>query len=602
MGDVLAKPGAPGSASTAHAGDSDNVTNFQVASCTLDAGVKIYSYRVDSVYSTAYRVLGGLNRTGAAPGEGTYHCTASPPNAVARLICRSPAPNPALRRACADEAEDDAGDAEGGAEGAEGAAPAPKKTRAKPARSVASTLSSASQLDGKTAASAAVSDPLFHKLCAKFDIGGARGLLLANMALHGSDGLSLLFDGEGELEHDDDAELAAAERTRRGEGAAPGSSWSPLAAADLVRLAPSPSEIHALGVCEALCSFVDGKMAELGQPNHYGEGIGVSAAQAADPSAGLDGQQPAGSASVSASAEPTAQPWVRDEAANSECGSYAEHDGAAAFGDDDDDDDERAREAEEYVSHLAAAVAGGGDEDDNGAGADLRLFGSLAAARGSSPARVAAQAAGAAGPVGECGDGAIVGYESEALDLYRGGAMPRGTGWAGPAHWRWRSAAAAGGEAKPAAAARGGRKAKEVLLLDVAKADHVANAAAVRVKPVRGTTKLTAAALSKAAAEPLTLPFDHRLTMDDLTALFGRPHVKATRLRVLRAGGTGNPGAEGTCSAHGLGAHGGGQGAFGEEAIAEGAGSDGALLAAVEPVVPSCPASRAPPLACCSAS
>lgn len=38
-------------------------TNFQVASCTLDASVKIYSYRVDSVHSEAYKMLGGLART-----------------------------------------------------------------------------------------------------------------------------------------------------------------------------------------------------------------------------------------------------------------------------------------------------------------------------------------------------------------------------------------------------------------------------------------------------------------------------------------------------------------------------------------------------------
>lgn len=37
-------------------------TNFQVASCTLDAGVKIYAYRVDSVHSEAYKVLGSLGR------------------------------------------------------------------------------------------------------------------------------------------------------------------------------------------------------------------------------------------------------------------------------------------------------------------------------------------------------------------------------------------------------------------------------------------------------------------------------------------------------------------------------------------------------------
>jgi hypothetical protein len=64
MGDVLSKPGSDAAAA------DDGDTNFQMASCTLDAGVKIYGYRVDSVYSAAFRVLGGLNRTGAAPGDG----------------------------------------------------------------------------------------------------------------------------------------------------------------------------------------------------------------------------------------------------------------------------------------------------------------------------------------------------------------------------------------------------------------------------------------------------------------------------------------------------------------------------------------------------
>ncbi len=37
--------------------------NFTKASCTLDASVKIYSYRVDDVYLTSYKVLANLNRT-----------------------------------------------------------------------------------------------------------------------------------------------------------------------------------------------------------------------------------------------------------------------------------------------------------------------------------------------------------------------------------------------------------------------------------------------------------------------------------------------------------------------------------------------------------
>lgn len=51
--------------------DKEGVTtNFQHASCTLDAGIKIYSYRVDSVHSEAFKVLGGLSRSaGAAEDE-----------------------------------------------------------------------------------------------------------------------------------------------------------------------------------------------------------------------------------------------------------------------------------------------------------------------------------------------------------------------------------------------------------------------------------------------------------------------------------------------------------------------------------------------------
>jgi Condensin complex subunit 2 len=37
--------------------------NFTKASCTLDASVKIYSYRVDDVHLTSYKVLANLNRT-----------------------------------------------------------------------------------------------------------------------------------------------------------------------------------------------------------------------------------------------------------------------------------------------------------------------------------------------------------------------------------------------------------------------------------------------------------------------------------------------------------------------------------------------------------
>ena len=36
--------------------DDDSATNFQKASCTIDAGVKIFSTRVDSIHTETFKV------------------------------------------------------------------------------------------------------------------------------------------------------------------------------------------------------------------------------------------------------------------------------------------------------------------------------------------------------------------------------------------------------------------------------------------------------------------------------------------------------------------------------------------------------------------
>ncbi|XP_070672421.1 condensin complex subunit 2-like [Malus domestica] len=51
--------------------EKDAETNFQKACCTLEAGVKIYSMRVDSVHSEAYKVLRGMNRVGQESEQDT---------------------------------------------------------------------------------------------------------------------------------------------------------------------------------------------------------------------------------------------------------------------------------------------------------------------------------------------------------------------------------------------------------------------------------------------------------------------------------------------------------------------------------------------------
>ncbi|VAH76672.1 condensin complex subunit 2 [Triticum aestivum] len=137
-----------------HAGEEeDDETNFQKASCTLEAGVKIYSLRVDSVHSEAYKVLGGINRAGrgeeADLGEG--------------------------------------GDAEPAQE--EGVNKKDVDRRISPASTLESSFEA---LNVKKFDAAFTVDPLYHQTTAQFDEGGAKGLLLYNLGVYGS--CCVLFD------------------------------------------------------------------------------------------------------------------------------------------------------------------------------------------------------------------------------------------------------------------------------------------------------------------------------------------------------------------------------------------------------------------------
>jgi len=134
--------------------DPNKHTNFQRASVTLDAGVKIYSYRVDSVHTETFKILGGLGRA-AGPGE---------------------------------EGEGELGD--GGVEG-ENVSPSKRKRRGElnPEATLEPTLEA---LNIKKFDLAFAVDPLFHKTSAQFDEGGAKGLLLNNLSVYR--GCEIVFD------------------------------------------------------------------------------------------------------------------------------------------------------------------------------------------------------------------------------------------------------------------------------------------------------------------------------------------------------------------------------------------------------------------------
>ena len=148
----------PGRGRTACA--TRRLTACPQASCTLDAGVKIYASRVDSVHSETFKVLGGLSRS-AAP------------------------------RADAIDEDGEEPDAEGEAEGEEGGA-GEKTSKGKSRRGGAATLEPAEAHTSRALEDAIAVDPLFQKTSAQFDEGGAAGLLMNALSVHR--GCDTVFD------------------------------------------------------------------------------------------------------------------------------------------------------------------------------------------------------------------------------------------------------------------------------------------------------------------------------------------------------------------------------------------------------------------------
>ncbi|CAB4015133.1 condensin complex subunit 2-like, partial [Paramuricea clavata] len=131
------------------------VTNFQIASCTLDAGAKIYAGRVDSIHAQAYKMLGGLGRAENANEDGT-------------------------------------GEGDGGDPQDDNATVSKKKKARKSAKIIESNLNNINtdQFDLQFEV-----DPLFQKLSATFDEGCTSSLLLNHLARR-DDFCETLFDSK----------------------------------------------------------------------------------------------------------------------------------------------------------------------------------------------------------------------------------------------------------------------------------------------------------------------------------------------------------------------------------------------------------------------
>ncbi|KAL3652634.1 hypothetical protein CASFOL_002315 [Castilleja foliolosa] len=128
--------------------ENDVETNFQKASCTLEAGVKIYSMRVDYVHSEAYKVLGRISRVGQ---EDEQDRIAEDGNA------------------CTEQGEGE------------------EKKQGKKLSPLSTLESSFAAINVKK-----FDDPLYHQTSSLFDERGARGLLLNNLGVYGN--CQVLFD------------------------------------------------------------------------------------------------------------------------------------------------------------------------------------------------------------------------------------------------------------------------------------------------------------------------------------------------------------------------------------------------------------------------
>ncbi|CAM6087382.1 unnamed protein product [Calypogeia fissa] len=132
--------------------DENEQINFQLASCTLETGVKIYSYRVDSVHSEAHKLVGGLGRS-----------------ANEQATTETPSENGAQQ----------------GANPSQGSKESAKKAGA-------ILLASNDTINLKKIDVAFNVDPLFHQTSALFDDGAAQGLLLHNLSVYS--GCEVIFD------------------------------------------------------------------------------------------------------------------------------------------------------------------------------------------------------------------------------------------------------------------------------------------------------------------------------------------------------------------------------------------------------------------------
>ncbi|KAL4421403.1 hypothetical protein ABPG75_010694 [Micractinium tetrahymenae] len=450
-------------------------TNFQRASVTLDAGVKIYSYRVDSVHTETFKILGGLGR------------------------------------ASKDDDEPEAGELGDGGVGGEGEEGGRRRRRAHELNPEATLEASLEALNIKKFDLAFSVDPLFHKTSAQFDEGGAKGLLLNNLSVYR--GCEIVFDSMDVPER----ALDAAEEGDAHAMVNLGSLQQQLAA-----LQQLTGEERISPTLDAILELLDEAPAEgaAAEAEEFVRQVVEAAASGASSGAAL------------------AMPWAQRGGAGGAAGAAgaeaeAEHGGEAAEG-----EATMEGVVGEYAYAAVPALEDAPLDDYDDGGFDGGDDGGYYSADEGEPAGLpeggdAAAADGGAAEQEQQPLHAAEPLEQDALqwliEAGSNGMVTRAKGWAGASHWRYRAVPQPGAEGEEGAEEGGARPKRRTTrrkndpldFVALMEAQEAQEAPVFELLPRRpqGEGRRRRA---KPAAKTL-LPEDHHYKVEDLNRYALRP-------------------------------------------------------------------------------
>lgn len=414
-------------------------TNFQLAGVTLDAGVKIYCSRVDSVHVNAFKVLGGLSRSGndtsaASDDDSELNDTAA---------------NPEKRR---------------------------NRSAKRTGRSTLET--NLSNITSHKLETDLAVDPLFHKMSAAFDEGGAKGMLMNNLPV-GPQG-QILFDSS---EFAEDLSTSSQPQVENTESLDP----QPY---DITDLLPAEGVDDTGSICSAFLRFYCAKKRLLS--------INESSS----------------SATLDSSTFPT-----EESAAHTREDTFDDHTGCDF--DYDDSDLQNAGTLGMFPTQDTTNDMPTGRDDD-----DMNLFsGDEHSRRHSECSNITIAMAAQRGGL----DLVEAGLSLNSNSSYTFFDASSLSGWAGPQHWRFRATTAASldpsiggsrGESRKTKRPRG----KTALLLDFfSAAPTIDFAREFEPGKTRASNQLSATVRGGFSEKKVTLPDDLHYSSRNLASLFLKP-------------------------------------------------------------------------------